>query len=157
MSGDPLSDRIADLEFYVSELLEQVSRLTAATDRLTDEQADGVARPAWSLEGLNPGQLNRFVELLCPWMAWLLELYVVPSGPLIPSCWAEHPGLVAELLTLHESWRAAFLRPRGVEAAQRWHDQQLPGLQSRVAFYVDRDCLAGHHRHPDRKPTRRST
>jgi hypothetical protein len=135
---------VAELHLTVKGLSAQVQRMGLGAIDEDDDLPRDQQRP-WSLEGYGPDELDWHIDQLAPWVKWLRTMYDVANGPLLPVCWAEHSGLVAELLTLHESWRVAFIRPRGVEKAQRWHEQNLPGLLSRVHLYAARDCLTGHH------------
>ena len=86
-------------------------------------------------------------EAIGEWVCWLARTYGSDTpGRSLPGCWPEHPGLVAELLTLHYTWRTAFLAARTADAAQTWHGLHLPGFLARVDLYLTRDCLTGRHR-----------
>ena len=62
----------------------------------------------------------------------------------IPPCWEDHPGLVAEIGTLYRTWRAAFYdEPTEPEGAQNWHDRWLPGFMARRSQWIDRKCNDG--------------
>lgn len=85
---------------------------------------------------------------LAVWVKWLFDAYrpALPAD-VLPTCWAEHPGLVAELLTLWHCWQAAFLDPEASpEAAQNWHDRWLPGFLSRIPRWTPGSCINGKHK-----------
>jgi hypothetical protein len=109
--------------------------------------------PEWSLSDLADADDPVRLAALRPWVGWLNDVYgTAAAAAHIPACWAQHPGLVAELLTLHHAWQAGFPDGASPEAAQAWHDHALPGLRSRLAGYVHRDCLTGQHQ-PHRPAT----
>ena len=144
------------IEWRVEELAQTITRQQEQLDLLAailgdaGEAADGGGERStpWTIWGEDTEQLSaRAYDAIGEWVCWLTRTYGSDSsGRSLPGCWPHHPGLVAELLTLHHTWRAAFLASRTADAAQTWHGLHLPGFLSRVDAYVTRDCHAGRHR-----------
>lgn len=158
VSNEELPNRIADLEESLSALLDHVEKLT---DQVAGLRGPGGARetvpwlhtdpPAMLTQGV-PVDATDDVSLedeqLSAWVEWLALAYqpVQPAHKL-PACWAEHPGLRAELLTLFHVWQTAFLDPQAApDAAQNWHDRWLPGFLSRMPNWAPGSCLNGKHK-----------
>ncbi len=157
MSGHPLEWRVEHLEHGLADALDRLEALTATgrdvgavtagyADHL--DPASAVTGRAWSLWGVPPGDRPAHLGWLTDWVDWLNDVYAAYPGQRIPPCWRQHPGLAAELLTLNHTWRTAFLDARSPEAAQTWHDYQLPALQGRLTHYLHPDCPAGQHTDP---------
>jgi hypothetical protein len=109
--------------------------------------AEGEVLP-WSLRDVPVVAVGEHLAWLEPWVEWVNTLYGVPAaGHHIPTCWPDHPGLAAELLTLMYVWHNAFASPGQVnaDAAQDWHNLHLPAVLARSLHYVRPDCLSGHH------------
>ncbi len=157
MSGNPLEWRVKHLENGLADALDRLEALSASgrdVGAVTAGSADHLDPPsaatgrAWSLWGVPPGDRPAHLAWLVEWVDWLNDVYAAYPGQRIPPCWRQHPGLAAELLTLNHTWRTAFLDARSPEAAQTWHDYQLPALQGRFTHYLHSDCPAGQHTDP---------
>jgi hypothetical protein len=144
----PLEWRVHELEQTLEQLQDQLEVLARAV--LGDDgDAGGQDREMpWTVWGSDPEQLaGAAYDAIGEWVCWLARTYSSDTpGRCLPTCWPQHPGLVAELLTLHHTWRSAFLSARNADAAQAWHNNHLPGFLARVDAYLTRDCLAGQHR-----------
>lgn len=160
MNARPLEWRVKQLENDVADLhtrLEHPDRPTAGPPveqhpASPPTHRGGAATPAapagqpWSLWDVPPAERPARLAGLDGWVCWVNTTYgTATAGRHIPDCWADHPGLTAELLTLHHTWRAAFLHAAQPDPAQDWHDSRLPGLWQRLGDYTHRDCLTGTH------------
>lgn len=84
------------------------------------------ARP-WCLYELDAMGRERLVASVVEWLDWLLERY--PLRAVIPTCWAEHPEMVEELVAAHAAWQAAYCSDDASPyAPAEWHERWLPGL-----------------------------
>ena len=90
---------------------------------------------------------------LVDWVAWLVDRYELARGDALPSCWAQHPGLIEELWAL-KVWRADIytiqpdtgtdLASSGQgQAARYWHGELRQVLAAATNHYA-RGCRAGH-------------
>jgi len=143
----PLEWRVEELAQELTRHREQLELLAQAV--LGDDAEPGRERETpWTTWGAEPDRLGPTVtEAIGEWVCWLARTYGSDTpGRSLPACWPEHLGLVAELLTLHYTWRTAFLAARNADAAQTWHGLHLPGFLARVDLYVTRDCLTSRHR-----------
>ena len=136
-------ERIAKLEQRVADLSEAV---TILLDHAEKQRGDGDSpsggAPSW-LHASPPE-----ADDADTWVRWWNENYrPTRSADRIPECWREHPGLMAEVLTLHATWQAAFADSEAeATAAQNWHDRWLPGFLHRMRTWVEQTCLQGEHR-----------
>jgi hypothetical protein len=148
---DPLATRVAKMEVDLA----QASGLLARLAQQVTGSGDAAApRPAG--DGAEPPRVPWFVlgdiEDDAPfpvWVAWLGSHYVIPETgkSIVYDCWARHDAVVAELATLWQAWRAAFLDPKASpDAAQNWHDRWLPGFMQRRDTWFHKDCRNGTHR-----------
>lgn len=138
-SAETVENRLVNLEKTIDKLVNQV---VAHAEILSEDDGSRVDKPAAWLHTDPPP------ESLPEWVVWFNEMYA-PTQTInaIPKCWADHPGLLAELSTLWWTWRLAFIgRKATAEAAQNWHDRWLPGFQSRMGRWVTKECLLGRHR-----------
>jgi hypothetical protein len=143
------------IEWQVEELAQTLARQQEKLDLLAAVFGDGPAAAGgrerdtpWTIWGEDIDQLGApAYDAIGEWVCWLIRTYGSDSpGRSLPACWPDHPGLVAELLTLYHTWRTGFLASRTADAAQTWHGLHLPGFLARVDAYVTRDCHAGRHR-----------
>jgi len=143
----PIEWRVEELAQALARQQEQLDLLVAILD--DGGAAGGRERDApWTIWGADADQISDGARAaIGEWVCWLTRTYGSDSpGRSLPSCWPDHPGLVAELLTLYYTWRAGFLAARTADAAQTWHGLHLPAFLARVDAYVTRDCHAGRHR-----------
>lgn len=88
---------------------------------------------------------------LSAWVSWLGSHYIDPDTgkSIVYDCWHHHDAVVAELATLWQAWRAAFLDTKASpDAAQNWHDRWLPGFMQRREVWFHKDCRNGRHHDP---------
>lgn len=140
MSPENLERRVAELEEALDVMVSTVEHLVGAAGRPGGKNRPGEP-PAW-LHGRPAG------DSLAEWVTWFNESGYLPAQPnhRIPACWAQHPGMAAELLTLWHTWQHAFCDPEAEpEAAQNWHDRWLPGVLSRIGVWTPSRCLNGGH------------
>lgn len=132
--------RLDELEKTVEALLAHVEALTQAVAG-DQPETSRTEVPPWT------GPLPEG-DTLADWVHWFNRSGYVPaqSRDHIPTCWAEHPGLMAELHTLWHCWLNAFVNPDAeAEAAQNWHDRWLPGTLNRIRTWVPEKCLTSGH------------
>jgi len=152
---DPVATRVAKLE---AELAQASGLLARLAMQVTGSGEAPVPRTAGDGAGAEPARLPWFVlgdiedDATFPvWVAWLGSHYVIPETgkSIVYDCWAKHDAVVAELATLWQVWRAAFLDPKASpDAAQNWHDRWLPGFMQRRDTWFHKDCRNGNHRVP---------
>jgi len=150
---DPVATRVAKLE---AELAQASGLLARLAQQVTGSGDAPVPRTAGDGAGAEPARLPWFVlgdiedDATFPvWVAWLGSHYVIPETgkSIVYDCWAKHDAVVAELATLWQVWRAAFLDPKASpDAAQNWHDRWLPGFMQRRDTWFHKDCRNGTHR-----------
>lgn len=154
-SGEPLGTeaRVARLE---SDLAEATALIAALAERVGgagdgDVPAGSYGQPAsqrW------PWFVLCDIEDDAPlsvWVAWLGRHYIDPdtSKSIVYDCWQQHDAVIAELATLWQAWRAAFLDTKASpDAAQNWHDRWLPGFMQRRDVWFHKDCRNGRHHDP---------
>jgi hypothetical protein len=109
---DQAEARLAKLETTVRLLSETVSRLAATLGRVADQRPDPAA-PALTSGPASHDELVR-------WVHWLVDNYEL--GYSIPSCWAQHPGLVRELEALRLGWLGTIAHNAPSLAAIQWHE-----------------------------------
>jgi len=152
---DPVATRVARLE---AELAQASGLLARLAQQVTGSGDAPVPRTAGDGAGAEPARWPWFVlgdiedDATFPvWVAWLGSHYVIPETgkSIVYDCWAKHDAVVAELATLWQAWRAAFLDPKASpDAAQNWHDRWLPGFMQRRDTWFHKDCRNGNHRVP---------
>ena len=150
---DPVATRVAKLE---AELAQASGLLARLAQQVTGSGDAPVPRTAGDGAGAEPARLPWFVlgdiedDATFPvWVAWLGSHYVIPETgkSIVYDCWAKHDAVVAELATLWQVWRAAFVDPKASpDAAQNWHDRWLPGFMQRRDTWFHKDCRNGTHR-----------
>ena len=147
----PVAKRVAKLEADLAQASELLARLAMQVTGSGDAPApraagDGAEATRWSWFVL--GDIED--EATFPvWVAWLGSHYVIPETgkSIVYDCWAKHDAVVAELATLWQVWRAAFVDPKASpDAAQNWHDRWLPGFMQRRDTWFHKDCRNGTHR-----------
>lgn len=126
-----LEDRVDLLEQSVDQILDHLATETEATQG-----------PAPWLHAEPAPDINTDLTVWVTW--WKTNYEPAQAADRIPECWLQHPGLVAELMTLWHVWQAAFLDPKAnPEAAQNWHDRWLPGFLGRIPHWVPNNCMSG--------------
>jgi hypothetical protein len=150
---DPLAKRVAELEANLAQATLLLARLAK---QVTGSEDAPAARAVGGGAGDEPARWPWFVlgdiedDAAFPvWVAWLGSHYVIPETgkSIVYDCWAKHDAVVAELATLWQAWRAAFLDPKASpDAAQNWHDRWLPGFMQRRDTWFHKDCRNGTHR-----------
>jgi hypothetical protein len=148
-----VDNQIRALVEIVGTLAGAVSRLSGRVDRLVAEAnqaSDGDPAPwAWTCPHSNSEDDSTTTTE--NFVAFYNATFVGVAGgraKAIPSCWREHPGLVAEVVTLAYAWRAANLgSTANVREAQHWLQHWRPGFTDRmVRDWAHTDCLDGTHR-----------
>ena len=134
-----LTDRLAD---DTAALQDQLASLVASTAAPPKPGGD-VPRP-WSWRDLDEPSRVQLLRDVGGWLDWMLQRY--PVATVVPSCWAQHPEMVEELVAAHRAWLAAYRSPEASPyAAAEWHDRWLPGLEQRLTHrWKSRRCDDGH-------------
>ena len=151
---DQFAGRVAKLE---AELAQATGLLALLAKQVTGSEDAPEPRTAGGAgAGAGPARWPWFVlgdiedDASFPvWVAWLGSHYVMPETgqSIVYDCWAKHDAVVAELATLWQVWRAAFVDPKASpDAAQNWHDRWLPGFMQRRDTWFHKDCRNGTHR-----------
>jgi len=150
---NPLAKRVAELEANLAQATLLLARLAK---QVTGSEGTPAPRVADNGAATEPTRWPWFVlgdiedDATFPvWVAWLGSHYVIPETgkSIVYDCWAKHDAVVAELATLWQVWRAAFVDPKASpDAAQNWHDRWLPGFMQRRDTWFHKDCRNGTHR-----------
>jgi len=130
------TDRLEAVESAVGRLTERFVTLL-----YTSEAGTVTTPPDWNWNGLTQEQAAARWRTFCAWVAWLTRTYEWEAT--WPECWAQHPGLVEELLALHAAHTAAYWSTEVAADTVQWHDA-LWRFHGRLVDTVARQCSAGH-------------
>jgi hypothetical protein len=98
--------------------------------------------PEW--HAMTPAERQAAWPQLIAWVTWLHDRYELSIETRLPRCWAQHPGLIEELLAL-KVWREEIYNAKGPsgQAARYWHNELRQLITTAVTFYA-RNCRSGH-------------
>lgn len=152
----PLEDRVASLAGGQDRL----TRLVDAHSVTIEDLGETVMK-LWAKEGGPGGEAKGdaapprvcWMTLSDPDLApqvmedlvtWLQQVYVQYRNP-PPACWGWHPDIIEELLALRHTHWAAYSDKAPPQAANDWHEKDLPGVVKRIAAAVTKaHTLDGH-------------
>ena len=133
-----VEERIQTLEQYAAQFVDGFDAVANELARMSGQDPDVLKRVPWRLNAV-PEPMN-----LDAWVGYFNVVYRHYNEPKpIPSCWLHHPGFVAEIGTMYQTWRATFfLKGATADGAQNWHDRWLPGFTARTRQWLGRECLS---------------
>lgn len=151
---DTLTDDVHGITRGLAALTEQLrGTLTEQTISRPTPAPDPAQLPGTAPAGLvSGGQRDwagvRDPDLAITWLRdvdqWLTDI-TAPAGylPVLPSCWAVHPGVVIDVLALHTEALRAWANPAPTPVSE-WLARWLPQTRTRVLTALS-DCLEQRH------------
>lgn len=136
---DDTSSTVSELSKTVHKLGNQVSGLTDMVTALTNKSEDDDESPpaVTNWRDLSQEKAADAWRSLHSWIdEVLVGIYEVSTSQL-PSCWAWHKSVRAELTWLRAAYDQAMESDRG-SAVGEWHTRWLPGALDRISKHLDR-------------------
>lgn len=137
---EALGEGFEEITSLVRELAEGVSSL--------GRQLEASSVRSW-LTVEDPEKAVLYLADLCKWLG---EVWVHYDGAALPECWAYHPGVVEELLSLMDQHRAIFRKGGTSQQKADWHARYRPGVVERISKVAASCSLARHERGSEADP-----
>lgn len=144
---EPLAERQDKIEQALQAQEAVLVELTEQLDALTTAPPKSKPSP-WNLYDGDTDENAELLTEINQWIPWLNTTYGAgQSSNMIPSCWFQHPHVVAHLMGLYVSWKAANYGSKTPDNdLVFWNLRYLPDVLDVVNAPADKGGMAGCRR-----------
>lgn len=151
---EPLVERQGKVEQGLKEQEAVLVELAGQLETLLQKSKENEPSP-WNLYQGDPKKNAELLEEINEWLPWLNTTYGAgQSTNMIPACWFLHSNVVAHVMGLYISWKAANYGTTNPNSdLVYWNLRYLPDVLDIVNAPADKGGMSGcrrEHRAPDR-------